>query len=149
MTAYFTIRWVVGVVRILDQRLLPLQTVYVDYTNYREVAEAIKDMVIRGAPALGAAARYGDASDVRALRAELNTAADVIRQARPTAANLFWAADRVLRRAADSTLATPDDLRAAVLDEAHNIADEDAQSNRQMGLNALTLIPDQATVIHH
>lgn len=157
MTAYFTIKWIDGVVRMLDQRLLPHQTVYADYTDYREVATAIKDMVIRGAPALGAAAGYGlalaaahsQAEDVTTLRAELESAASVLRAARPTAVNLFWGIERVLRRAADPSLATPDGIRRATLDEAHAIADEDAQANRQMGLNALPLIPDIATVVHH
>jgi methylthioribose-1-phosphate isomerase len=159
MPDYFTIRWIPegAMVRMLDQRLLPHQTVYVDYADYRDVAKAIKEMVIRGAPALGAAAGYGlavaaahgPATDATGIRAELESAADAIRAARPTAANLFWAVERVLRRAADSSLATPGAIREAVLNEAHAIAEEDARANRQTGLNALPLIPDKAIIFHH
>jgi len=159
MADYFTIKWISdsAAVRMLDQRLLPHQTVYVDYTDYRDVATAIKEMVIRGAPALGAAAGYGlaaaaahsSATHATGLRAELEFAANVLRAARPTAANLFWGIERVLRRAADSSLATPAAIREAVLAEAHAIADEDARANRQTGLNALPLIPATATIFHH
>ncbi len=157
MKSYFTIKWENGVVRMLDQRALPHHTTYLDYTTHIEVAEAIREMVIRGAPAIGAAAAYGlaltarnsQAESVDALRSELNEAAVTLRAARPTAVNLFWAIDRVLGRAADPELATPQAMREAVLDEANAISDEDVRANRQMGLNALPLVPDNATVIHH
>jgi len=157
MSTYRTIEWKNGVVCLLDQRRLPHETVYVDYTDYRDVAGAIRDMVIRGAPAIGAAAAYGLAlaayhsgdTDATTLRADLAQAAEVLRTARPTAVNLFWAIQRVMDRAADAGLATPDDIRAAVLAEAHAIAEEDIQTNRQIGLNALPLVPDRANIIHH
>ena len=157
MTAYHTLEWRDGVLQMLDQRLLPHQTVYLDYTDYEQVAEAIRDMVIRGAPAIGVAAGYGlalaaahsRASDAASLRAELLKAALVLRAARPTAVNLFWAIDRVMSRLTDLSLATLGDLRAAVLDEAHAIADENRRTNQQIGLNALPLVPDKANIIHH
>ncbi len=157
MSTYRSIEWKDGVVRLLDQRLIPHETVYVDYADYRDVATAIREMVIRGAPALGAAAAYAmalaavhsQAADAASLRAELAQAAAVLRTARPTAANLFWAIQRVMDRAADPGLATPADIRTAVLAEAHAIAEEDVQANRQIGLNALPLIPDKANIIHH
>ena len=82
-----------GIVRMLDQRKLPHETIYNDYTNYKEVAQAITDMVIRGAPAIGAAAAYGlalvavrtTAVSTPTLHSELTEAANVLRQARPTA----------------------------------------------------------------
>lgn len=155
---YRTLEWIDGgTLRLLDQRALPAQTVYLDYSDAGAVADAIRDMVVRGAPAIGATAAYGlalaaahsQAGDVAALRAELNAAADVLRVSRPTAVNLFGAINRVLARAADPALDTVDALRAAALDEAHRIAQEDVAINRQMGLNALPLVPDRATIIHH
>jgi methylthioribose-1-phosphate isomerase len=157
MKSYFTIQWDNGVVRMLDQRLLPGKTTYVDYSTHPEVAEAIRDMVIRGAPAIGVAAAYGlalaaknsTAADVDDIRADLNDAATTLRAARPTAVNLFWAIDRGLRRAADPKLTTAQSIRDAMLQDALAVAEEDVQANQQMGLNALSLIPDEATVIHH
>lgn len=157
MSTFFTLAWVDDKLRMLDQRVLPEQTVYLDFTTHHAVAAAIRDMVIRGAPAIGAAAAYGmalaafesSAADVAALRADLAQAAGVLRAARPTAVNLFWAVDRVLRRASDSAWETPQAVRAAVLAEAHAIAEEDARANKQIGLNALPLIPDPARILHH
>lgn len=157
MNGFRSIAWDDGVVRMLDQRRLPDETVYLEFTDYQSVADAIRDMVIRGAPAIGAAAAYGlavtaarsDASDVDALRAELETAAQVLRQARPTAVNLFWAIDRVMKRVADPDLDSVEAIREATLQQAHAIADEDVKANKQIGLNALTLVPDRAKIIHH
>ncbi|MEW5961351.1 MAG: S-methyl-5-thioribose-1-phosphate isomerase [Chloroflexota bacterium] len=157
MSAYRSIEWRDGRLRLLDQRRLPHETVYLDYTDYREVATAIREMVIRGAPAIGAAAAYGlalaarssRAGDVDALRVELRTAADVLRQARPTAVNLFWAIDRVLARLADPGLESLQASRDAALAEAEAIAAADVRANRQIGQNALPLIPNRAKIIHH
>ena len=157
MSAYRSIEWRNGLVRMLDQRLLPHQTVYLDYTEAAQVARAIREMVIRGAPAIGAAAAYGLAltaqhsrvRNVDTVRAELKVAADLLRQARPTAVNLFWAIDRVLNRASEPALATVEAIRAVTLAEAEAIAAEDVRTNRQIGLNALPLIPDRARIIHH
>ncbi len=157
MTTFKSISWEDGKLQLLDQRKLPLKTEYLRFTDYRDVAQAIKDMATRGAPAIGAAAAYGlalaaeytDAPTVDALRAELETAADVLRASRPTAVNLFWAIDRVMARVADSALDTPVALADAVLLEAHAIAEEDIRTNKAIGYNALPLIPDNAKIIHH
>jgi methylthioribose-1-phosphate isomerase len=157
MSAFRSLEWRDGVLRLLDQRVLPHQTAYLDYTDYRAVADAICEMVVRGAPAIGATGAYGlalaahgsTAHDRESLRYALNVAAQILRAARPTAINLHWAIERVLRRASDPRLANADEVRAAVLDEAHAITTEDIAINRQIGLNALPLIPDQATIIHH
>ena len=146
-----------GIVRMLDQRKLPHETVYNDYKTHTEVAKAIKDMVIRGAPAIGAAAAYGmaltahhsQASDVDALRLELATASETLAQSRPTAVNLFWALDRMNKRIADPSLDSISDLQKATLAEAHAIAEEDVAINKTIGMNALPLIPEKATIIHH
>jgi methylthioribose-1-phosphate isomerase len=157
MSAFHTIEWIDGRVRMLDQRYLPHKILYNDYTDYNEVADAIREMVIRGAPALGAAAAYGmtlvpfhtHSQDVQTVRQELQQAARTLRQARPTAVNLAWGVDRILKRLADPKLDSVEALREASLDEALAIAQEDVQTNKKLGLNALPLIPDEATIIHH
>lgn len=155
--AYRVLTWREGAVEMLDQRLLPHEIAYVTYTDYRAVASAIREMVIRGAPAIGVAAAYGmalaalgsTAGDVAGVRRDVEEAAAVLRVSRPTAANLFWAVDRLLARVQGPDLAAADDVRAAALAEAHAVAEENARTNRQMSLNALPLIPERATILHH
>jgi methylthioribose-1-phosphate isomerase len=157
VNTFRSIKWTNGVIRMLDQRQLPHKTVYLDFTDYQSVTTAIRDMVIRGAPAIGAAAAYGlavtavrsVARDAAALRAELANAANVLRTARPTAVNLFWAIERVMARVADPDLDSVEAIQSATVDEANAIADEDVAANRQIGLNALPLIPDTANILHH
>jgi methylthioribose-1-phosphate isomerase len=159
MSEFFSIAWIDdgGIVRMLDQRLLPGETVYNDYTTADAVAYAIRSMVIRGAPAIGAAAAYGlaavtahtGAADAADLRAELDEAARVLRRARPTAVNLFWAIERMLTVLSDPALDSVEALRETAVSEAKKIAAEDVQINRQIGLNALDLVPQGATIIHH
>ncbi len=158
MTGFKSIEWLdEGVLRLLDQRKLPQETIYNDYRDGRSLAQAIRDMVIRGAPAIGAAAAYGlalttyhtQAETVDTLRQELVEMADILRRARPTAVNLFWAIDRVMKRVDDPALITVDGLKTAVLAEAQAIAAEDVALNKQIGRNAQPLIPDEATIIHH
>ncbi|MEW6230534.1 MAG: S-methyl-5-thioribose-1-phosphate isomerase, partial [Bacillota bacterium] len=149
MNAYRSIEWRGNAVRLLDQRLLPHKVVYVDYADYRDVATAIRDMVVRGAPAIGAAAAYGlalaalgsSATTVEALRAVLEEAGRILRATRPTAVNLFWAIDRVMQRVADPTISDTEQARQAVIAEAHAIAEEDIRTNCSIGLNGLSLIP--------
>ncbi len=97
MTSFHTIKWVdPGIVSMIDQRLLPHQVIYNEYTDPTAVADAIKNMVIRGAPAIGAAAAFGLAlvpvhdtsGDLEAVLQDLRQAAEILRQARPTAVNL-------------------------------------------------------------
>ncbi len=97
-----TIEWTRGRVVMIDQRLLPRREVYRVYSNYREVARAIKDMVIRGAPAIGVAAAMGIALGVRnlkreELRREFDKICRTFAATRPTAVNLFWAIERMRR----------------------------------------------------
>lgn len=161
---YHAIQWIEtetgtssGALRLLDQRQLPQTVGYIDYHDYREVAQAIREMVVRGAPAIGITAAYGMAlaaleshsSDGDTLRGELDTAAGILRAARPTAVNLFWAVERVLDCVGNATLTTADEIRKAALAEAHTIAEIECQSNFQIGQNALPLVPDKAKFIHH
>jgi methylthioribose-1-phosphate isomerase len=141
---------------MIDQRLLPGEFRIVTYDDYRQVAGAIQDMVVRGAPAIGATAAFGLAlaaykareTDVSALRQVLKQASETLHEARPTAANLDWALQRVLRRAMQ-TEGSPDDLRQAVLEEAQLIADEDVAVNQRMARHGAALIEDGDTIIHH
>ena len=142
--------------QMIDQRLLPGEFEIAVFDDYREVAQAITDMVVRGAPAIGGAAAFGlalaaqqsTAKDTAALRADLQTAAEHLKQARPTAVNLAWALDRVLQTTAD-VAGGADDLREAVITEAQRIADEDVEINHRMARHGAELIDDGDTVIHH
>jgi methylthioribose-1-phosphate isomerase len=141
---------------MIDQRLLPSEFVIVEYRHYEEIADAIRDMVVRGAPAIGAAAAYGmalaarnsNAKDAAGLREDLRTSAQVLGDARPTAVNLAWALMRVMR-IAEQFEGDVDRLRDLVLSEAQMIADEDVAVNRRIGEYGASLIEDGDTIIHH
>lgn len=157
MEPYQSVQWHQGVVRLLDQRLLPHELSYLDFADPQPLAAAIREMVVRGAPAIGAAAAFGLAlaamqsqtQSVAEMLAELESAGRVLKDARPTAVNLAWAVDRVLRQAAGKQGAGVAEMRQAALAEAQAIAEEDIRACRQMGLNGLSLVPDQAGIIHH
>jgi len=142
--------------RLIDQRILPAEFRVNSYADYRRVAEAIRQMVVRGAPAIGATAAFGlalaaqqsSAVNLKELRADLKEAAEVLQESRPTAVNLVWALKRMLQVAAE-TDSSADDLRAAMLKEAQRIADEDVEINQRMARNGATLIDQEDTIIHH
>ncbi len=152
-----TVDWHDGGVRMIDQRLLPNRLATPIFRDYRAVAQAITDMVVRGAPAIGAAAAFGlalaavqsRARDRTALLTEVDEAAAHLRRARPTAVNLAWALDRLLRAAQAEALKSADDVRAALLAEAQKLADEDVELNRRMGFNGAALVEDSDTILHH
>jgi methylthioribose-1-phosphate isomerase len=152
-----TVEWDNGVVKMIDQRLLPGAFEIVEFTDYREVARAIREMYIRGAPAIGAAAAFGmalaahqsRAADRLALLRDLEAAAEVLRQARPTAVNLFWAIQRMLRAAADEDLISLNDVRGAILADAQALADEDVEINQRMAAHGAALIKDGDSILHH
>jgi methylthioribose-1-phosphate isomerase len=157
MSDYFSIRWVDGVVTMLDQRLLPDKVVYRDFFQSGDVATAIREMVIRGAPAIGAAAGFGlalvafhsKASQTSELSRELNTAAEELRKSRPTAANLFEAINRITRIVDQAEGMDLDQLKQMVVAEAEKIADEDVQMDLRIAQNGQQFIPDRANLIHH
>lgn len=142
--------------RLIDQRLLPAEFTVFECRTYEETAYAIREMVVRGAPAIGATAAFGlvlaafqsQAGDVTALRADLKNAAEVLHSARPTAVNLAWALKRMLA-ASLQVQGGVDDLRSALLAEAQRIADEDVAVNRRIAEHGARLIQDGDTVIHH
>lgn len=150
-----SVEWHDDKVQMIDQRLLPAEFRLVEYENYCEVAQAIHAMVIRGAPAIGAAAAFGMAlaaqeSQARGrngLLTDLQTAAGVLCAARPTAVNLSWAVARLLRRAEAEP--DPASIPDALLAEAQALANEDVEINRRMGKHGVALIRDGDTILHH
>jgi methylthioribose-1-phosphate isomerase len=173
LTTFRTIEWTDEGVRMIDQTLLPAQEIYRTYTDYQGVAEAIRSMVIRGAPAIGVAAGMGlalaiknsDVTTVQALRADFETAARTISATRPTAVNLSWAVER-MRRVLDAALGASstgiltsadsvDDLgkiqtaKARLVEEAQRMLAEDIAVNEAMGRAGAALLPDRGTILTH
>jgi methylthioribose-1-phosphate isomerase len=150
------ITWQNGTVYTPDQTKLPLQEVTLEIKTVDQMCEAIKVLRVRGAPLLGAAAAFGialaayhsKASSKEKLLAELETAATAIKETRPTAVNLFWAADRVLNKARRFQ-GKNQELKALVVAEAQKIADEDAAQNHAIGKNGAALIKDGDTILTH
>src|SRR6266850_693496 len=146
-----TIEWTNGRVVMIDQRLLPTREVYRVYSHYREVAAAIKDMVIRGAPAIGVAAAMGIALGARALKGDIARDFERICRTfaatRPTAVNLFWAIQRMRRVFVRNQHRSPDTLRTLLEREALAMHDEDVAANRSLGRHGATLIEDGATIL--
>jgi methylthioribose-1-phosphate isomerase len=130
------LRWNGHTLSLLDQRLLPREEVWLEYHTASEVADAIRDMVVRGAPAIGVSAAFGMAMAAR-QGADLHAAAAALKQARPTAVNLAWAVDRMLRASGDLTL------------EAERILTEDVAANRKMGEYGAQLLGARSTVLTH
>jgi len=150
--------WENNQLRMIDQRILPVRFEVVSFTKHAQVAEAIKNMTVRGAPAIGAAAAFGLAlagyesasSSSPQLVADLQVASLTLKSARPTAVNLAWAVDRVMGAVTVSSQErSVDELRQLVLDEAQKIADEDVEINKRMAEHGATLINDGDTIIHH
>jgi methylthioribose-1-phosphate isomerase len=144
------------VVVIIDQTKLPNEVVWVELKNTGDVAFAITEMQVRGAPLIGVTAAYGlalvafhsKAEKREGLLRELEESAEVLRKTRPTAVNLFWAIDRVMKKARE-TIGGKDELAEAVVAEARRMADEDVEVNRRMGKFGAQLIEDGDTVLTH
>ena len=152
-----TLRWAGDRLELIDQRLLPQRVEYVTCDTAAEVAAAIRDMVVRGAPAIGCAAAYGVAVEsgrptfgsVGEFHAALEAAIAELGASRPTAVNLFWALDR-MRRAYDETRAqAPERISARLVAEAVAIHREDLDVNHAIGRNGAALVADGARVMTH
>lgn len=153
-----TVFWEDSELKMIDQRILPGRFEIISFNDHLSVARAIKDMVVRGAPAIGAAAAFGlalagyesKATSNEDLLTDLQAAAVTMKAARPTAVNLTWAVDRVLW-IVDRTKQerSADELRQLVLDAAQRIADEDVEINKRMAEHGASLIDDGDTIIHH
>lgn len=152
-----TVDWQNDAVQMIDQRILPKRFEVLEYRDYHDLAKAITDMVVRGAPAIGAAggfgmalaARQSPARDRDSLLIDLAQAKKMLDAARPTAVNLAWATSRVLDLAHHLVLPNTDDIRSSLLVEAKRIADEDVEINKRMAMHGATLIHDGDTVLHH
>ena len=146
-----------GVLRLLDQRRLPTEEVWLEYRDCQGVAEAIRTMVVRGAPAIGIAAAFGawfGARDITAesfdvFWAEFEQLCAVLAATRPTAVNLCWALDRMKSLVRANANQPPVNLKIALEYEALAIAEEDLRINRAMGRHGAPLIPDGARILTH
>jgi len=160
---FATIEWTDAGVRMIDQTVLPAQEIYRTYTDYQGVAEAIRSMVIRGAPAIGVAAAMGvalgiknsRATSVHGLRTEFEVIASTISATRPTAVNLFWAVER-MRRLLESVLAEAGSesekigaVKARLEEEAKRMLAEDIAVNQAMARAGAPLLPDDGIVLTH
>lgn len=151
------IEWKDDRVILLDQRLLPLQEVYITCDDYKAVADAIKSMVIRGAPAIGVAAAMGVALGGLGIGvktfdeffARLNRICETIEATRPTAVNLFWGTNRMKQVCLDSQHLPIPALQQRLKDEAIKIYHEDIETNRLIGKNGATLFNDGDRVLTH
>jgi methylthioribose-1-phosphate isomerase len=151
------IEWTDRGVVMLDQRLLPAEEVSYTYTNYREVAKAIRDMVIRGAPAIGVAAAMGaalgvlhsSANSVESLRIEFAEICDTLAKTRPTAVDLFWAIERMKRRFAELTVQTSDlpKIRQTMVEEAQQVHLEKKATDEAIGRYGAEFMPSDGQVM--
>lgn len=152
-----TLRWSDGVLEMIDQRILPATFMYMQYDSAASVAEGIRSMVVRGAPAIGVAAAYGVALEAHRLRAVtdesfqrgMNEGFDTLAQSRPTAVNLFWALARM--KQVWQTVLSESNMQVAMrlLAEAHEIFAEDIRINRALGSHGAELLRDGARVLTH
>jgi methylthioribose-1-phosphate isomerase len=152
-----TIAWTNRGVVVLDQRRLPAEEVFHTYTDYREVAKAIREMVIRGAPAIGVAAAMGvalgvlhaPAKSVETLRAEFTEICDTLAKTRPTAVDLFWALERMKRRFAELTSGTSDlgKIRQGMVEEAQQVHLEKRATDEAIGRFGAEFMPSEGQVM--
>ena len=153
------VEWTDEGVRMLDQRLLPTEEKWLTLRTYNDVAAGIKDMVVRGAPAIGVSAAYGVAlgakqfvgTNVDDLDDEIDYISDVLAKTRPTAVNLFWAIDRMKRtfQKAKSEGKSVTEIQRILLDDAKAIHDEDIESQRLIAKFGGELLEDNSTVLTH
>lgn len=152
-----TIEWTEDGVVMIDQRVLPAEEVYLTFKDYREVAEAIRALVVRGAPAIGVAAAMGVALGIRNsaaqtiddLDVELDKICDTISGTRPTAVNLFWAVERMRKVYHASKSGGIDAIRGSLIEEALKMHSEDIEANKAMGRYGQELIPANARILTH
>ncbi|KAB0671896.1 S-methyl-5-thioribose-1-phosphate isomerase [Oryzomonas sagensis] len=155
--SFRTIEWRDNAVIMIDQTRLPGEEVYTTYEDFKSVAEAIKGMIIRGAPAIGVAAAMGVALGAREIIADthesffrqLENVCEIMARTRPTAVNLFWGIERMKRVAEAHRGKSLDQIREALKKEAIRIEEEDLTICRNIGKWGATLIPQGATILTH
>src|SRR6202167_540748 len=146
-----TILWTDSGVVMIDQTRLPREEVYVTCTDHQQVADAIRTMVIRGAPAIGVAAAMGIALGMQQAESagQFDEICEIIRRTRPTAVNLFWAIERMRRIFTELAGRSLPEIRERLVAEAIQIRLEDIAINERIGKNSAGLIPDGTTVLTH
>src|SRR5512135_2497192 len=152
-----TLEWTDSGVRFIDQRKLPTEETYVTCATYEEVADAIRNMTVRGAPAIGVAAAMGialgardaDAGHVSELRRAFDQICEVMGETRPTAVNLFWAIRRMQEKFEACSELPVDQIRQALIAEAQRMYVEDIAANEAMGRHGATLMPPSGGVLTH
>ncbi len=157
MSEFKTIEWLDGKIRLLDQTRLPHEEVYLECEDYLIVADAIKTMKIRGAPAIGVAAAMGIALAAQSLEeknkeaflSKLNNIFEQFAATRPTAVNLFWAIQRMKSKMKDNESSSIKEIKTALRKEALIMAKEDEEINRRMGALGASLIADGDKVLTH
>ena len=152
-----TLRWSDDHLEMIDQRILPSEFRYISYNSAKSVADGIRSMVVRGAPAIGCAAAYGvalEAIKIQSLNkvdflSGMSDACKILLESRPTAINLFWAVNRMQSIIKDNHNIDPREIAMILLEEAHKIKAEDIKINRMMGSYGAKLLSDGANVLTH
>ena len=152
-----TIEWKDGIVRMLDQTRLPLEVTFFDCRTYHDVAKGIKDLIIRGAPAIGVAAAMGVALGAQEINTknfknfydELEKVCNHIGSTRPTAVNLFWAINRMKEFTLSNKEKPIIEIKKALIDEANRILQEDIEACKTMGRHGAQFIKDGDTILTH
>ena len=152
-----TLEWTDAGVRFIDQTKLPTEETYVTAKTYEQVADVIRNMVVRGAPAIGVTAAMGialamkqsKAETVGDLKRDLDKASDVIGKTRPTAVNLFWAIRRMQEKFERLRIRPIAQIKQALIDEAKQMHAEDIAANQAMGRHGATLMPASGGVLTH
>ena len=152
-----TLEWTDRGVRFIDQTKLPTEETYVNCTTYQEVADVIRNMVVRGAPAIGVSAAMGialgvknsKAESVGDLKSDFDQICDLIGKTRPTAVNLFWAIKRMQQKFESLRLSPVDQIKKALIEESQRMHAEDIAINRAMGKHGAALMPATGGVLTH
>jgi len=150
-----TVEWKGNSVIMIDQTKLPNELVYVKYTDYNDVADAIRNLVVRGAPAIGVSGAFGlalaalqsKATDKDDLIKDLEHAKKILFETRPTAINLAWGLERIMHLARSGTNAS--EIRSTIVNEAKTMAEEDIDINKRMGKNGSYLFHNNDTIMTH
>lgn len=151
-TTVETIEWTPEGVVMIDQTRLPRETAFVTCRSYIEVADAIRNMIIRGAPAIGVAAAMGVALGAlhsKDLEADMPVICEALAKTRPTAVNLFWAIERMKQVYAANRHLSAERVRERLVAEAQQVREEDIAINEAIGRNGAPLVPDGKTVLTH
>src|SRR6476619_1590573 len=152
-----TLEWTSQGVRFIDQTRLPMEEVFVTCGTYQEVAAAIRDMIVRGAPAIGVAAAMGialgvkhsSAPDIATLRTELGQICRAMGETRPTAVNLFWAIRRMQQKFDVVAAQGIHHVKISLVEEAQQLLLEDIAANQAMGRHGAALLPSSGGVLTH